>query len=550
MKKTFKRLGAMFLAMAMAVSVLCTGAMAADETNYTITINGKTTGHTYEAYQVFSGTVNKVSTVLSDIQWGSSITDGSAFLTALKAADTTKYDTIATDFASCNSAADVAGVLTGNGYAGTDAEKTKKFAAFVGDYLIKNNVSAVATSTEGDSNIYTISVTNAGYYFIKDDDSVQNPNSATRYILNVVGPTTVTTKDGTVPTVEKKVNNKDADTANIGDTVNFTLTGTLPDNYDSYSTYKYIFHDTLSKGLTLNKDSIKVYKNTVDENNVIESTHYTIEPTGDTTLNDGCTFEVKFTDLKQAVSKKADADNIIVTYSATLNENAEIGTTGNTNKVKLEYSNDPNKDGTGTTTEKEVFVYTFQLNVDKVDDKDKTETDGNTVYNKGLNGAEFELYSDEECTKKIKLVKVSDGAYRVAKTDETDVGTITTATVDGKDGTLSIAGLKDGTYYLKETKAPDGYNLPTGKDAIKKITLGATTSLNGSLNQETCENVTVIKAGNAATGTATVTITNNAGSQLPSTGGMGTTLFYVIGGALMAGAAIVLVIKKKRSSAE
>lgn len=399
MRKTIKRLGAVLLAMAMAVSVLCTGALAA-ETSYTITINGKSEGHTYEAYQVFSGTVDMTSTTLSDVQWGSAISNKSKeFLTALRA-DTT----IGSDFpeASVTTAAQVADVLAG--YTEDRDAKAKAFAAVVGKFITEQNIttnltSANSSTTNGVTH-YTIDVGAAGYYFIKDkDNTVTNPNSATQYILKVVGPTSVNTKDGTVPNVQKEVTTagQKTETANIGDSVKFILTGTLPDNYADYKEpYVYEFHDTLSKGLTYNND-VKVYVQNGDSKVEIkkdETNGYTVSPEGEQTA-----LTVKFANLKAATAANtgetvtiSNTSKIIVEYTATLNQYAEVGATGNTNEVKLKYSNDPNKGGTGETTSDKVTVYTFQLNVDKVDSKDKTTNNNVVTYNKHLAGAEFKLY--------------------------------------------------------------------------------------------------------------------------------------------------------------
>lgn len=251
MRKTIKRLGAVLLAMAMAVSVLCTGALAAD--TYSITVKSEVSGHTYEAYQVFKGTVatgDDKKKVLSDIEWGSGVNSTEL----VEELQNTENNPLSTDFSEKNTAADIAAVV-----AGYDSDKIKKFATVVGKHL---QTTATGTSGEFDSTnqIYTISGLSAGYYLVKDKDNTvnaENHDAYTNYIMEVVQNVEVTPKTA-VPTVTKRIvedgNKKNATTAKVGDVVNFELTGTLPDNYADYTKYQYEFHDTLSKGLTYNGD--------------------------------------------------------------------------------------------------------------------------------------------------------------------------------------------------------------------------------------------------------------------------------------------------------
>lgn len=240
MRKTIKRLGAVLLAMAMAVSVLCTGALAA-ETTYSITVKPAVSGHTYEAYQVFTGTVatgEGKNKVLSDIQWSSDLktTDNTTtLLNAVKAITVGESDK---PFKSCTNAADVAAVLSKD--TAKDNATIKAFAKVVAKYLDNTKAKTGSFSTSDDSNTYTISGLSAGYYLVKDKDGSVDANNHdvyTNYIMEVVQDVTVAPKIS-VPTVEKKVNNKtEADIAQIGEKVTFTLTGTLPKNYDDYKTY-------------------------------------------------------------------------------------------------------------------------------------------------------------------------------------------------------------------------------------------------------------------------------------------------------------------------
>lgn len=558
MRKTIKRLGAVLLAMAMAVSVLCTGALAAD--TYSITVKSAVSEHTYEAYQVFTGTVatgEDKKKVLSDIEWGSGV-NSTELVKELQSTDNNPFGS---DFSEKNTAADIAAVV-----AGYDSDKIKKFATVVGKHL---QTTATSASGEFDSTnqTYTISGLSAGYYLVKDKDgsvNAENHDAYTNYIMEVVQDVTVTPKTS-VPTVEKKVNNKtEADIAQIGEKVTFTLTGTLPKNYDDYKTYQYIFHDTLSEGLTLDANSItvKAYKNDTDVATLTANTDYTILTGDDVSEKTApkCSLEIKFDDLK-SISGLTKDSKIVVEYTATVNNKATAGkTTPNTNKVHLEYSNDPNAEGDGTTgktPEDKVNVYTFKLDVTKVDAKNDTTK---------LSGAQFVLATADNLN--ITADNFNENGEATENTTTTDLIAMTGSTPnyvidDGTatskmyvmstdtSGELNINGLKSGTYYLYETKAPDGYNKLTKPI---KIEITATQTENtGDIADTGAFSAKVDEADTAATletGVVNVTVKNSSGSTLPSTGGMGTKLFYTIGGILMAGAAIVLVVRKRRSDAE
>lgn len=561
MKKTIKRLGAVLLAMAMAVSVLCTGALAA-ESKYSITVNPAVSGHTYEAYQVFTGTVatgEGKEKVLSDIQWSLDLktTDNATdLLNAVKAITVGENNK---PFESCANAADVAAVLSKD--TNKDNATIKAFAKVVAKYLDSEKAKKGSFGTDAASNTYTINGLSAGYYLVKDQDKsigANNHDAYTNYIMEVVQNVEVTPKTS-VPTVEKKIveNNTDKTETTVGvnDTVTFKLTGTLPSNYDDYDSYKYVFHDTLSAGLTFGKiESVKLYTDDTDTTGTEilagnGDTNYKLDRTG-TEANNKCSFEVSFKDLKK-LTNITKASKIVVTYTATLNSGAVVS--GNDNNVHLEYSNNPNGEGTGNTTNEKVTVYTLQLDVVKVDGADKTHktpltgakfilsTDSNlqnnlTDANIAANG---DLTENHTLGDKVIAVKANTTSPNYI-VDDSNAGTKAyvmevcgTADNDNK-GKLNIQGLKPNqTYYLYETKAPNGYN---------KLTAPVT--------------ITIDKDGNVTGCTTTnheiqtLYVENKTGSTLPSTGGMGTKLFYTIGGILMAGAVIILVVRKRRSDAE
>lgn len=548
----------------------------AADTTYTITINDTNSNHTYGAYQIFSGDVSTDGTVLSNIQWGSGVNstgqvDGKTLLEALKSIS---------EFTGCSTAADVADVLK---TFGENSANLDKFAAVVEKYVTQ----ATGTATPGSGKTScTISNLPAGYYLIKDKNTVTGHDASTKFILKVVGNTTVTPKSS-VPTVEKKVKENTQYTSddeygagyndvadyNIGDDVPFKLIGTLPTTLDDYSTYKYVFHDTLSAGLTLKSDTVNVYvassKNAdLNDATLVPASNYTLKVKGESVApTDGCSFEISFDNIKDLKNDSAPItvtqnSFIIVTYEATLNSNAEIGSgKGNPNAVVLEFSNNPNADGegeTGKTPEDKVIVFTYKLDGTKVDGKDN----------------EIKLAD-------AKFVLLNSNATKVAKVDATGKveGWVDTNSLkdsrdfaawetfddnnsnkvifssknssDNTKGTFSVTGLDDGTYYLREIKAPDGYNLP-GEDI--KVVIDATTANGQNWNGTSTTALTAItvevdngeaESGTTSTGTVSITVKNNKGTTLPETGGIGTTIFYVMGSALALGALVLLVAKKR-----
>ena len=509
--KHIKKLASLLLALVMVLSLAVT-AFADEPTTYSITINNSTAGHTYEAYQIFTGDLHEG--VLSNIKWGSSVSEaGQAALgDAAAKAETLKNE--------------------------ADA---KAFAKAVAPYLTTVAGSA-NTVTDGK---YVISGLAAGYYLVKDKDGslTGNADAYTEYIIKVVSDTTATPKSS-VPTVEKKVKDTNDSTGvtsgwqdsadyDIGDSIPFQLKATLANNVSSYTTYKVVFHDTLSKGLTYNGDA-KVYIGGTETNGFTVTS--TVNADGTTTLTVSCD------DVKALGA--GNSSEITVEYTATLNENAVLGSAGNPNEVYLEYSNNPNKseagnNETGNTPKDTVIVFTYKTIINKVDSE-----------NEPLTGAAFKLE---------KLIKGKDGAADTWTT-------VKEFTVDETTTTFTFSGLDDGQYKLTETKTPAGYNtidpIYFVIEATHDVTADAPTlkTLNAYLTDANGNKQTEMKGGESVNidlgavdltaGSITTTVVNKSGSELPSTGGIGTTIFYVLGGVLVLAAVVLLVTKKRMSGAE
>ncbi|MCD8222880.1 MAG: isopeptide-forming domain-containing fimbrial protein [Clostridiales bacterium] len=596
MGKRFRRLLSLLMAVVMTMGLSVT-TFAAD--SYTITINSEKSGHTYEAYQIFSGTLydasgyvatsdpenetgklyiydtssatyveatydstsgetyyiyNDADLVLSDIAWGSGV-DGTALLGALQA-DTT----LGTIFANCSTAKDVAVALSAYK---DDSDVAKAFAQLASENLTST---VAGTSTESTSP-YTIAGLDAGYYLVKDKDNTVTAegDAYTDIILEVVSDVNVTAK-AEYTTVEKDVDISDT---YITGTVSYTLTGTLPDISD-YSTYQYDFHDTLSKGLTITNtgtDTNPVYDVTVtvydkDATTGTEVANGYTLTVGSYDATNGTSIQVTIADVNKLYAKDATdpisvgkGTTIVVTYTASLNSNAVVGGDGNKNEVYVEYSNNPNGSGTGKTTTDDVLTWTFELDVTKVDGTDTTKT---------LEGAEFALYYiDSNNTKQYvtinSLDKVTGWTEYLTKQDGDPTDRVyASALTSDSSGNFVISGLDAGTYYMKETKAPDGYNL--SDDVITIVITPTYEDTDSDGNDNSLTNLTATAqvgtgtvkdlSADKDTGKISVTVTNTAGSTLPSTGGIGTTIFYVIGGILVAGAAVLLITKKRLGKME
>lgn len=486
--KLFKKLASFILAFAMVMAIAMPSVvMAADEGSITIT-NAKA-GHTFEAYQIFTGKVS--GNTLSNIEWGNGVSgEGKTTLGDAKEKAKTLNNSNSKDFAY-----EVSGYLT--------------------------TPAAIADTQDGSGN-YVISGLKPGYYLVKDKGPIAGQDSYTKFILQVVGNKTVAVKNK-VPESYKKVKDTNDTTGtttdwqdsadwDIGDKVPFQLTGTVADDYKEYkAAYQLVFHDTLSPGLTFDRDSVKVYTNNSDT--PIDADQYTVTYP----VTDGHTFDVTIKDVK---ALDGTVKKIRVEYQATLNENAVIGSKGNPNEMFMEFSNNPNSTQggeKGKTPKDQVIVFTYKAIVNKKDSA-----------NNPLTGAEFTLY------KKVK------GNYEpVTKVLATE----------NEGTTFTFTGLDDGEYKLVETKTPENYNT---MDPIEfKIEADHDkTSDNPQLNTLTGNklNGEVLFTPSTAEGTLETDVINYKGSELPDTGGMGTTVLYAAGTLMILAAAAFLVMKKKAES--
>ena len=489
--KLFKKFASFVLAFAMVMAIAMPSVVKAAG-NGSITITGAKAGHTFEAYQIFAGDASDKT--LSNLKWGSGVTpDGQTALGNAK----TKADSLKND---------------------SDA---KDFAYEVSKYLATASASSVA-----DGQDYKINGLAPGYYLVKDKDgTVPQEQAYTKFILEVVGTNVSAAVKSSVPTSEKKVKDtndttgkttgwQDSADYDIGDQVPFQLTGNVADDYSQYKgAYQLVFHDTLSNGLTFNENSVKVYVN--DSDTPVSSDQYTIAYPA----TDNHSFDVTINDVK---SLGDQVTKVRVEYTATLNENAVIGSVGNPNTMYMEFSNNPNSTtGTdkGQTPEDKVIVFTYKVVINKVDSRRIP-----------LAGAAFKLEKVLSNGEK-KLVK----EYTIGEDED-----------DPEKTRFEFTGLDDGKYILTETVTPEGYN------TMDPITFNITASHDtksddpklADLNGNAVDGEIKFTV-NETKGTLTASVVNYMGSELPSTGGMGTTVLYVAGTIMILAAGVFLVMKKK-----
>lgn len=496
--KTNKLLAAGALALSMAMtpvaSLINAMPVAAEEvtpaTTGTISVQQGDT-HTYSVYQIFTGDLTKDGK-LSNIKWGSNGKNGTS--------------TVTTGADVPNS---VIEELLGAG------ETNRAKLDIIEKYV---NLSGTAYGTVSSTNPLT--GVPVGYYLIKDSQAVTGEDASTLFITKVVGNVNIEPKKD-VPTLEKKVQDTNDTTGvtsvwidsadyDFGDQVPFQLTATLPSNYGEYSSYKLIFNDTYNAtAFDYVSGSLKVMSGTNDITTA-KGVHVNTDTDG--------TITVTIDDLKVADPAATSTTKIVVTYRATLEDTATLGITkDNENKANLQFSNNPNTDGSGelgTTPDDTVRVFTFKVDVTKTDNE-----------NKALNGAGFTLF---------KKVKNADG-----KTVETQIG----QEIKPETGNVfEFKGLDDGDYVLKETTVPTGYT----KAADINFTITATHSENSAdpvLTEVIVDNKDF--AVDASSGNISTTVVNSREGTLPETGGMGTTMIYGVGAVMVAGAAVFYVTNKR-----
>ena len=513
--KNITRALALLLALILVLGLVVTGFADAAVTTGPgkITINKAVAGQTYTIYKILELESYNAETGKEAYSYKAA----SGWENFFKTGDGSTYFDVTADGNADNVEA---GYVTWKSIAGeTEVAKQARVAEFAKKALAyakntSNSISATRTQANVTEETITFDSLPLGYYLL--DSSL-----GTLCSLSTTKPEAMITEKNAVPENKKlvqedsKVGKADEygakNDADIGQTVNFKSTITA-----QAGAQNYVFHDTMSEGLTFN-GTVNITKGANAD--AVDNTNYTLKTKDNADANmrptDGCTFEIVFNqDFCDTLQKD---ETIVITYSATLNDQAVIGTTagveGNTNKSQLSYGDN------SKTTESKTTTNTWELKVFKFHQKnDKT----------GLAGATFTLNRKNNGTEAINLVKLTgagnENTYRVAKTGETGA---TAEIITDTSGKFTIQGLDSDTYYLTEKEAPKGYNKLKDPIAI------------------TIDNAGNVKLGQTTVENGEVQVENKTGAEMPSTGGIGTTVFYVVGGILAVGAAVLLVTKKR-----
>lgn len=588
--KTRNIIAALAAAAAMTVSAMSLPVLAEGEipTSFTLTFKNPAADndladHTYEAFQIFTGDLYATGTqTLSNIQWGDGV-DSAALITALKAASNSA------DFKA------VFGTLKDTDTAETVARLLEENTNLAEEFADVLNKTGVLTATKTTSASDKITVDEAGYYLIRD---VLDPVTAagegkqyavTDYILKVTDDATIAiTQKEDVPTLEKQIKEGadlvSANTAAIGDRISYQVDSAVPD-MSGYTAYYYIVTDTLSAGLTFNEDvAVKI------GGTALEPDQFTVKYDAAT---DAQHFEIAIIDFYDSYKEQA-GDAIEITYSATLNQDAEVGTVPNTNTANLKFSNNPNitpakdedEDGFpdsgepgGETPDSVTKTYTTEITIIKEDASTHAPLQGakfeltgegikallinGEVFVEDENGTYYLLkdgtftenapHGAEDTDTEEYNAKYDDITKKYSKVEKVTKDTETTNVCKigytNDEGKLTFTGLDAGSYTLSEIEAPKNYN-KIADDISFEITgtINADSSVSWSIdNTKFSENTRIEGETEVGIGTFSITVGNSKGIILPGTGGVGTLIFYVAG-TLMIGTAVALVVTKKRMS--